>query len=356
MKNRNRTALFAAGLLACGTAAAESTVTLYGSIDQSVAHVSNITGGAGNAIVGGTTQPDRFGMRGVEDLGNGLQANFWLESGIAPQTGSLINSSVMFNRNATVGLKGGFGSVSLGRQGDLMLDWVGKTSNGFLLSNFFTFHPGNFDGLANTYAYNNSVRYDTPTWAGLTLGAIYGFSSAPQGEPSDRNFGFGANYVNGPLHVAAAYAQQNLRALRGFAPFADASGLPASGAMDRVTNAGLGASYRFTSFGVNAAYTQSKLESGGASATMHNWDLGVSYNFAPAYTLNAGYSRSKLESSNWNTYSLMVMYKFSKRTQVYVQGTYQQASQGQVAVINGLAGPSSGSRQSIAGFGVHHSF
>lgn len=348
--------LAAASLAACGAASAQSSVNLYGSINQSVAHVSNQTGGTWNGLVGGTTQPDRIGFRGVEDLGGGMQANFWLEGGIAPQTGSQINPTALFNRNATVGLAGGFGSLTLGNQGDLMFDWVGKTSNGFQLQNFFAFHPGNFDGLAETFAYNNSVRYYTPTWGGLTLGAIYGFSGAPAGAPSNRNVGAGAKYVQGPLYLAAAWAQQDNRVLRGFAPFAAASGLPATGAMNQVTNAGLGVGYRFTSFGVNAVYTQSKLQAGAVSATMRNLDLGLAYHLTPATTLNAGYSRSKLVSSSWNTYSLMAMYSFSKRTQAYVQGTFQQASQGQLALLNGVGGPSSDSHQNIVGIGMHHSF
>ncbi|WHZ10288.1 MAG: Outer membrane protein (porin) [Burkholderiaceae bacterium] len=352
---KKSTVLLAASLAVCGAASAQSSVNLYGSIDQSVAHVSNLNGGSVTNLYGGTTQPDRIGFRGVEDLGGGMQANFWLEGGIAPQTGAQINPTALFNRNATVGLAGAFGSLTLGNQGDLMFDWVGKTSNGYQLQNFFAFHPGNFDNLAETFAYNNAVRYNTPTWGGLTLGAVYGFNSAAPGAPTNRNTSVGANYVQGPLRVAAAYSEQDHRVLRGFAPFAAASGLPATGAMDKVTNAGIGVAYRFASFGVNAAYAQSKLEAGTVSATMRNLDLGLSYHLAPATTLNAGYSRSKLLSSSWNTYSLMAMYHFSKRTQAYVQGTFQQASQGQLALLNGV-GPSSDSHQNIVGIGMHHSF
>lgn len=348
--------LAAASLAACGAASAQSSVNLYGSIDLSPAHVSNQNGGTWNGLVGGTTQPDRIGLRGVEDLGGGMQANFWLEGGIAPQTGAQINPTAFFNRNATVGLAGGFGALTLGNQGDLMFDWVGKTANGYQLQNFFAFHPGNFDNLAETFAYNNAVRYNTPTWGGLTLGAEYGFNSAPAGAPTNRNTSVGANYLDGPLRVAAAWSEQNNRTLRGFAPFAAATGLPATGAMSKVTNAGIGATYRFTAFGVNAAYSQSKLEAGTVSATMRNLDLGLAYHLTPATTLNAGYTRSKLVSSSWNTYSLMLMYGFSKRTQAYVQGTFQQASQGQLALLNGVGGPSSDSHQNIVGIGMHHSF
>src|SRR5574337_1044836 len=218
------------------------------------------------------------------------------------------------------------------------------------------FSNNHYTNLAETFAYNNAVRYNTPTWGGLTLGAEYGFNSAPAGAPTNRNTSVGVNYLQGPLRVAAAWSEQNNRTLRGFAPFAAATGLPATGAMSKVTNAGIGATYRFTSFGVNAAYSQSKLEAGTVSATMRNLDLGLAYHLTPATTLNAGYTRSKLVSSSWNTYSLMLMYGFSKRTQAYVQGTFQQASQGQLALLNGVGGPSSDSHQNIVGIGMHHSF
>ena len=167
-----------------------------------------------------------------------------------------------FNRIATVGLQGGFGTLALGHQPDLMFDWVGKTSNGFLLANFYAFHPGNFDVLANTFQYDNAVRYNSPGFGGLTLGGIYGFGESAAGSKVNRNTSIGANYLNGPLRVAAAYSEQNNRTLRGFAPFAAASGLPATGVMDKVKNAGIGASYRVGELGLNTVYTQSKMKRG----------------------------------------------------------------------------------------------
>ena len=317
--------------------------------------ISNVGGDHVSRVDPGTTQPDRIGFRGSEDLGGGLHAEFALEHGFFTDTGSDASPTAFFNRLATVGLSGSFGSVALGHQPDLMFDWVGKTSNGILLSNFYPFHPGNFDVLANTFQYDNATRYNTPAIGGLMLGGIYGLGEIPAGSSVERNFSVGANYVRGLLHVAAAYSIQNNCTLRGFAPFAPASGLPASGVMDRVKNAGLGASYRLGNFAVNSAYTQSKLIAGASSAMMRNLDLGLSYAVAPAFTLNGVYTRSTLKDVNWNTYNLMAMYRFSKRTQVYAVGTFQKASNGQVAVING-AGTSSNRNQNVMGAGIHHSF
>jgi len=338
-----------------GVARAQGNVAVYGSLDEAAVRINNLGGGHVSRLDTGTTQPDRVGFHGSEDLGGGVHAEFALEHGFFTDTGSDASPTEFFNRLATVGLSGSLGSVALGHQPDLMNDWVGKTSNGILLSSFYAFHPGNFDVLANTFQYDNAIRCNTPAIGGLTLGAIYGFGESPAGSSVDRNFSVGANYVRDSLHVAAAYSVQNDRTLRGFAPFAPVSGLPASGVMDQVKNAGLGASYRHGNFAVNSVYTQSKMIAGASSATMRNLDLGLSYEVAPAFTLNGGYTRSTLKDVNWNTYSLMGMYHFSKRTQVYALGTFQRASSGQVAVING-AGASSDQNQNVMGAGIHHSF
>jgi len=347
--------LVVAGLLAFGVARAQDKLTVYGSVDQAAVRISNLGGTGVSRLDAGTTQPDRIGFEGSEDLGDGLRAEFALEHGFFTDTGGSVSETSFFNRHATVGLSGSFGSVALGHQPDLMFDWVGKTSNGILLSNFYAFHPGNFDVLANTFQFDNAIRYDTPAIGGLKLGGLYGFGENPAGSSVGRNYSLGANYVEGSLHVATAYSVQNNRTLRGFAPFASASGLPASGVMDQVKNAGVGASYRLDNFTVNSVYTQTKMTAGATSATMRNLDLGLSYAMSAAITLNGGYTRSTLKDVDWNTWSLMGMYHFSKRTQVYAVGTFQQASNGQAAVING-AGASSDRNQNVVGAGIHHSF
>jgi predicted porin len=331
------------------TAFAQSNVTIYGSLDEAAVRVSNLGGARTYRLDPGTTQPDRFGFRGSEDLGGGLRAHFQLESGFGFDTGSNV-SPTFFNRISVVGLSGGFGALQAGHQPDLMFDFVGRTSNGFQLGNFYAFHPGNFDTLANTFQFDNAIRYDTPSWNGLGLAAI-----AAAGEGAGRNSSVGANYVKGPLRVAAAYSIEDKRTLRGFAPFAGASGLPANGAMDRVKNAGIGAAWRGESLNLNATYTQTEMRAAGRDARMRNLDLGGSYFVTALDAVALGFSHSTLGDAHWNTVMLSNLYYLSKRTQVYAQGTLQRASNGQVATLNGV-GASSDNRQSIVGLGVHHSF
>ena len=108
-----KTTLFAlAALTATGGALAQSSsVTLFGVVDASVAHVSTKDGSVTGLANGGNAS-SRLGFRGVEDLGNGLKASFWLEGGINVDDGG---SGFKFDRRSTIGLLGNFGEVRLGR-------------------------------------------------------------------------------------------------------------------------------------------------------------------------------------------------------------------------------------------------
>src|SRR5437763_14538390 len=103
-------------LLALGGAAhAQSSVAIYGIVDAA------IVGERGGAtpitkVTSGAASASRIGFKGEEALGDGLSAYFTLETGSKIDTGELDASNTIFNRQALVGLKGHFGSVSLGRQ------------------------------------------------------------------------------------------------------------------------------------------------------------------------------------------------------------------------------------------------
>ncbi len=132
------------------SALAQSSVTIYGSLDAGVAYINNLNGGSVARLDQGTMQPDRIGFRGSEDLGGNLKAVFQLEAGFYTDTGATPNASKLFNRYSTVGLAGDFGALTLGHMPDVVFDYVGKLSNGFQLTNWYLFHPGNLDSLANT--------------------------------------------------------------------------------------------------------------------------------------------------------------------------------------------------------------
>ena len=95
-----------------GAASAQSSVTLFGIVDAGVARLS----GGGKTKIGMTNSgynSSRFGVRGVEDMGGGMQAGFWLEGQLTNDDGNA--AGLNFQRRSTVSLMGGFGEIRMGR-------------------------------------------------------------------------------------------------------------------------------------------------------------------------------------------------------------------------------------------------
>ena len=101
------------------TSHAQSSVILYGVIDEGLMFNSNAGGHRLYNMASGVIQGNRFGLSGTEDLGGGLKARFVLENGFDPSTGRLNQGGLMFGRQAYVGLSSQqLGTVTLGRQYD----------------------------------------------------------------------------------------------------------------------------------------------------------------------------------------------------------------------------------------------
>jgi predicted porin len=357
--NRNHI-LVLAGIAFTGAVHAQSsTVTLYGSLDLGPNYITNVGGSSTTRVTGGTTQPDRIGFRGTEDLGGGLSALFGLESGIAPDTGTQINPTKFWNREAKLGLASTtLGTVALGHLTDTMFDYVGKASNGYRLFNFNLFHPGNFDGLANTAAFDNAVKYTSPD-----IGGFQGSLAIAAGEGvSGRQSGAGGAYASGPLRVAAAWTKSDQKALdiAGRLGIAQALGRSFKPGVlvtfDSVVTAGLGATYDFGKVAVNTVYTRNSFKLAGAEAKAQNFDLGANLRWTELNWINIGAQHQRFEGARWNTLSVMDLYWLSKRTQLYAQATMQRAGgDARFAAINGV-GVSGSDSQSVLSVGMHHSF
>jgi predicted porin len=354
----SRFTLILAGLTVCGAASAQSGATLYGSLDLGPNYISNVGGSNAKRLSGGTTQPDRLGLRGSEDLGDGLSAIFGLEGGIAPDTGSQVNPTKFWNREAKVGLSSKMlGTITLGHLTDTMFDYVGKYSNGYRLFNFNLFHPGNLDGLANTAAFDNAIKVTSPV-----LGGFQGSLEVAAAEGVGRQEGAGLSYVAGQFRAAAAWTRSNNKALDLAGRLGITQGLNRSFTpgvavtMDSVATAGVGAAYELGRVGLNAVYTQNGIHLAGAQAKARNVDLGANVRVTELNWINVGVQNQRLEGARWNTYSLMDLYWLSKRTQIYAQATLQRAGgDATLAAINGV-GVSSTASQSVIGVGMHHSF
>ena len=114
-------------MLLSSSAFAQSSVTLYGVIDEGIDYTSNSGGKRAFDLQSGYVQGSRWGLKGTEDLGGGLKAVFQLENGFDVSSGKLGQGGRMFGRQAYVGLQSDqFGTVTFGRQYDSVVDFVAQ--------------------------------------------------------------------------------------------------------------------------------------------------------------------------------------------------------------------------------------
>jgi outer membrane protein OmpU len=127
MKKLNAATLTGVALALAGVSGAshaQSSVTLYGVIDAGLTWVNNTGGAHVVKFDDGISYGNRFGIKGTEDLGGGLQAVFVLENGFHLGNGQLGFGSTLFGRQAYVGLKNQWGTLSLGNQLDMTEEMV----------------------------------------------------------------------------------------------------------------------------------------------------------------------------------------------------------------------------------------
>ena len=186
-------------LAASGVAMAQSSVTMYGVADLSLAK-SNGTSAqmSGNGLLNNGNS--RLGVRGVEDLGGGLKASFNFEQGINAENGA--TDANTFQRAAWVALSGGFGKFQMGRSlnpsfwGVAAWELTG-TANYSAVGNQF--------GFAGGPSRNNSMfMYSTPNMGGF--GANIGYIAKPD-NGGNAKFDASVTYANGPIAAGLSYTK-----------------------------------------------------------------------------------------------------------------------------------------------------
>ncbi|GLU34358.1 porin [Trinickia caryophylli] len=335
----NKKILVAAVLSSIGAVAhAQSSVTLYGLIDAGVSYVNhskNAAGGSDKLVKydDGIASGSRWGLRGTEDLGGGLKALFVLENGFNSGNGTLGQGSREFGRQAFVGLsKDGIGSLTMGRQYSFSTDFLGPYSTGGqTVAGNYAYHINDLDQLTSSRI-DNSVKFTSANFSGVTFGAMYGFSNqagafAGSLGNSSRAYSFGANYAAGPFGVGAAYTDIRFPASGGFST--SAANVSVANVKELRTF-GLGGRYAFGPATLWALYTNTRLTPVTGSATRFDaYEAGGKYAFTPALTAGLGYTYMHLADAfkgHWNQVDASVDYALSKRTDVYVLGIYQIAS------------------------------
>jgi predicted porin len=351
---------------------AQSSVTLYGVLDAGINYTSNVGGHSDWQQTSGGIDQSRFGLKGSEDLGNGLKAIFTLESGFNVNSGRFANGSSMFTRQSFVGLSSNYGTVTLGRQYDAEQDYLAPLSATGSWGGTSFAHFGNFDNLNTNYgvSVNNSIKFSSANYAGFTFGATYGFSNQTN-FANNREYSVGAAYQFQGLRVAASYAQQNnpLAANNGAS---DTSAFAAFGVPGnfRQRTYGAGASYAFGPAQVGFVWTQARVDNFAVaplSFNQNNYEINGKYNLTPALGLGVAYTYTQQKASllgvsarqHFNQIGAQADYALSKRTDVYAQVVYQHASGNGAAawVYNANnGGISSSNNQTAATVGLRHRF
>ncbi|MES2281606.1 MAG: porin [Pseudomonadota bacterium] len=365
-----------AALAAVGAASAQSSVTLYGVVD--IGYGSQTTEGRATAtgtarqstsgVMDGANAGNRIGFRGTEDLGGGLKANFVIEQGISPTSGSLFAQragtagqqlagaagvaygggltapvaggipatsafSAATNRQSYLGFSGGFGTVNVGYQ----------YTNLYELGTLSGYNIGS-EGVAGAYVSHlqglaivggtraNGITYISPNMGGFTVRAQYGASgfvgnfpitntsstaAGVASETSGRRWSLMGQYANGPLSAALAYT--SLRSTN----IPAAAGINAS----RTGNlTQLGASYDFGVVKLAGTYNNGK--DGGTAATnvssrYRAYQLGLSAPFG-AFVPYVTIGRASVtpdggvRTMDINQSQIGARYSMSKRTTAYV--------------------------------------
>jgi predicted porin len=184
-------------LFASAAASAQSSVTLYGDVDQYIGYIHSSGGRAITGLNDGAILRSRLGVRGSEDLGNGYAIKYTLETGLAADTGASADSSRLFDRQAWIGVAAPFGEVRVGRQNTEIfttggaIDYTDRTTFGSVINTF---------GIPSRY--DNDVSYKSPRIAGLMLSLHYAL--AESGNVTRGNspvYQAALDYENGPWRL-----------------------------------------------------------------------------------------------------------------------------------------------------------
>lgn len=352
---------------ALGTASAQSTpgssIAVFGVIDARVMYAKTSAGDLWQVGSGGTTST-RLGFRGVEDLGGGMSASFWIESNfnIDNGTGAFTNTNnqvsglipagggMLWNFRSTVSLTGAWGEVRAGR------DFVPSYRN------YSTFDPWGDNGASipvvmpttsnglgiipattmTSIRASNNLAYYLPG----NLGGVYGQANVWLGEnasntPTKKDGtgqGFRLGYAAGPLDVAVSWQQTDYLA-------------------GNVRQLNIGGAYTIGATKLMGLYVTDKL----GATEAKGWQIGANVPFGLT-ELRVAYSSYKVNlptaapDPSASKLALGLVYNLSKRTAVY--GTVAEVinRDGARVTINGA--PTTGPNQKAGGIdvGIRHFF
>jgi predicted porin len=345
-----------------------SSLTIFGIADAALSYGRANAGTKWQVTNSGNTG-SRLGFRGSEDMGGGMRAHFWLEAGVASDTGTGVATNtnnqtsgagpalagglgLIFNRAAYVGLAGPWGDVRLGRETlphfriIAAYDPYAAVGVGANLQ-FTSIITGPTAARAS-----NSINYYLPPifggwsgWAGYWLGE--NASNAAPSTGSGGGFSFG--YSSSEIDVVMGHDRTHY----GPSPFASGG---ATGTAGRVRHTNITARWTVGGSRVLGSVERDAIGDVGGKS----WMVGAIVPFGP-HDIKVTYSRYTIDGPvgtdpQTSKLALGYVYNLSKRTRVYATGAWARNSAGARAVLNG--GVASLDNKSASGFdfGINHSF
>ncbi|RTL56412.1 MAG: porin [Rhodocyclaceae bacterium] len=360
---------------ASGSAVADSSnVQVFGIVDVGVLMQSKTAGGNGSTTSVATSglRQSVWGFKGTENIGNGNNVFFNLESHIDIDNGQLHgsgdaagSSTPLFRRQANLGMSGDWGSVTVGRQyGPALLAHIGTEPRAFKeqFSNLYAWAYNQYAATATGAAgatnrntnndvgifFSNSVQYRN-TLGPVSFGVLYSLGEVAGDTAKNSAWAVGAAY-NGPVTVSASYQQMKDQ----------------TSGITTVKHSGLGLAVPFTDGAVKLNYLNAKNYDGTTGNEVSNVDgigIGVDYKWSPANTFTVAYYNNKDdvnksdETHNWvfsNDYAL------SKRTTFYAQMALVDAKAGASLKTSIVAGGPfvypAGEKTTLINIGLNHNF
>ncbi|CAG9242803.1 porin [Paraburkholderia caribensis] len=378
-------------------ASAQSSATLYGLLDEGFQFNTNAKNVVKGVNVGGRQltvdsinglNGSRWGFRGTEDLGDGLRAIFDIQGGINLNTGAFAQGGTPFGRTTYVGLSSRtFGTVTFGRQYDLVVVYVQPvTSTGYIGGSTTFGHPVDVDNLVNTLRVNNSIRYSSPDFNGLSFGAEASLGGQPGNVTGGSGYSFGATYAHGPVTIGAGFNffknptgptagtglfTGNVNGANSLSGVMNSNYVSASsyqvaavGGTYAIGPALVGLTYSNTQYGNVAAL-------GGVSPKFNDIEAGLRWQFTSEFYAGLAYNYTTsrgvevrgetVGDQHYHQVALLMDYFISKRTDVYFTAAVQKASgtssTGSAAVANiGGLGDSSNDKQAVMRIALRHKF
>ena len=218
-----KTLIAVAALSAMAASAMAANVTVSGVVDLGL-NFKNVKPAKGDTtrtftMNAGQNSGSRVKFTGSEDLGNGVEVGFQLENGFNADDGTFAQGGRFFGRESRLYVKTAFGTIHAGRFGAL----EAGTGSISIFGGDVAFGTGWGDSIMKTSnileglttRYDNSIAYQSPTFAGATLYLAHSFkndskSEGVEGRPTaDQYNGVGLKYANGPFNAAFVASQQN---------------------------------------------------------------------------------------------------------------------------------------------------